>query len=937
MVHVQNKRRIIDSKAFAAALSDAAQTAEARRRACILAVAKEAYDNGFAGIKRRHEEEGASGRQSAAALSYLTDRLIVELFVCITDQVIGAPGEDGVKLRTRPGLALVATGGYGRNELAPYSDLDLLFLYDGPMIPWYEQVVEYLLYILWDMGLKVGHSVRTPLECVALSEDLTIVTALLERRFLVGDRSLFAELDQRYRRDVVAGRGPWFVEKKLSERDRRHERLGASRYVVEPNLKDGKGGLRDLHTLFWLTRFLYGARRPRDLLAEGILEKDELLICRRTEAFLWTVRVSLHFLTGRAEERLTFDVQPELARRLKYRDHPGLSGVERFMKHYFLVAQQVGDLTRVVCAALEERHEKKSLLPLGHVRPRRSVMGFRLDGDRLTVQRPAMFVEEPRRMIEIFAVAHKTGRDIHPDALRHIRRNLRLIDRRIREDEKANADFLSILTSKDHPEINLRRMNEAGVFGKFVLDFGRIKGQMQYDMYHHYTVDEHTINAIGLLAAIERGELTEEHPLSTDIIHKLISRRALYLAVLLHDIAKGRGGDHSKIGERIALRLCPRMGLSAAETALVSWLVRWHLLMSQTAFKRDLSDRKTILDFCETVKSPERLKLLLILTVVDIRAVGPGVWNGWKGQLLRELYHQAEEVLIAGHVASGRDERVMRMKTILGERLRDWSAHDGEVHMGRLADSYWLAEDSDTHENNARLMKETESRGLEVGVHAEVRPFQDMTSVSVFTRDRPGLFARLAGAFAVAGANVAGAKIHTTIDGMALDNFRIQTADEAAFSDPEKLKNLEHALRRAVVDKLPADDALKGRMQGIPRRSAVFKVEPMVLIDNRASSRATVIEVNTRDRVGLLYDLTRALSRLRLSVFSAHVATYGERAVDVFYVRDLEGQKITGAARIANIEKKLMAATRGDLPLSHKSRRRTYSKVRESGKAGRGR
>lgn len=933
MVYVPNKRRIIDGKAFATALLEAVGKKDARsRRAHILATAKDAYESGFSEIRRRHAEEGAGGRQIAASLSYLTDRLIVDLFSLIAGHVIAGPAKKEKSQLNGGGLALVATGGFGRGELAPYSDLDLLFLYHGPMTRWHEQVVEYLLYILWDMGLKVGHSVRTPLECVTLSEDLTIVTALLERRFLVGDHVLFDELDHRYRRDVVAGRGPWFVEKKLLERDQRHERLGASRYVVEPNLKDGKGGLRDLHTLFWLTQFLYDASRPRDLLAEGILEKDELLACRKAEAFLWTVRVSLHFLAGRAEERLTFDVQLELARRLNYRDHPGLSGVERFMKHYFLVAQQVGDLTRVVCAALEERHEKKPLLSLDALRPRRSVMGFRIDGDRLTVRRPGMFVDDPRRMIGIFAVAHKTGRDIHPDALRHIRRNLRLIDKSVRTDEKANADFLSVLTSKDHPEINLRRMNDAGVFGKFVPDFGRIKGQMQYDMYHHYTVDEHTINAIGLLAQIERGELEEDHPLSTEIIHKLISRRALYLAVLLHDIAKGRGGDHSKIGERVARRLCPRMGLSAAETALVAWLVRWHLLMSQTAFKRDLADRKTVLDFCETVKSPERLKLLLILTVVDIRAVGPGVWNGWKGQLLRELYHQAEEVLIAGHVVRGRHERVIQMKDMLAERLWDWPARDREVHMERLADSYWIAEDSDTHENNARLIRETESQGLDVGVHAEIKPFQDMTSVSIFTRDRPGLFARLAGAIAVAGATVVDAKIHTTHDGMALDNFRVQTTGNEAFSDPEKLVNLENALRHAVVDKLAADETLKGQAQGFRRRTAVFKVEPMVLIDNRASSRATVIEVNARDRVGLLYDLTRALSRLRLSVFSAHVATYGERAVDVFYVRDLEGQKITGDARIANIEKKLMAATRGDLPLSHKSRRRTFPKGQKAGK-----
>nr|WP_235898929.1 [protein-PII] uridylyltransferase [Iodidimonas gelatinilytica] len=539
----------------------------------------------------------------------------------------------------------------------------------------------------------------------------------------------------------------------------------------------------------------------------------------------------------------------------------------------------------------------------------------------------ALFVKDPRKMIEIFAVAHQSGFDIHPNALRHIGRHLALIDKTVREDPAANKAFMEVLTSKDHPELNLRRMNEAGVFGRFVPDFGRVVAQMQYDMYHHYTVDEHTIHAIGLLAKIERGELADEHPMSTTLIHKLVSRRVLYVAVLLHDIAKGRQGDHSKTGERIARTLCPRLGLTAAETDLVAWLVRWHLLMSHTAFKRDLADRKTILDFCKAVKSPERLRLLIILTVVDIRAVGPGVWNGWKGQLLRDLYDQAEEVLIAGHATTGRKERVDSKKAELASRLGDWPKRSRDIHMSRLHDSYWIAEDSNTHEHNARLIRETESAGEEVGVMLSVNAFQDMTEVGVFTRDRPGLFARLSGAFAVAGASVVDAKIHTTNDGKALDNFRIQTMDGSAFSDPHKLAQMERSVRRAVVNKLPADENLKRKTNALKKRMAVFTVEPLILIDNRASNRATVIEVNARDRIGLLYDLTRALSRMRLSIFSAHVATYGERAVDVFYVQDLEGQKITGAQRIANIEKKLLAASLGDLPFSHEHRRRMGAKA----------
>lgn len=917
MTTIPRKRGIVDARALEADLRAAARTrGEAERRAALLQTSNAAYQAGFDEIRRRHEAEGANGRVTAQALAYLADTLVKGLYAVTVEEVFPFNPTDAQR------LAVIATGGYGRGELAPYSDLDLLFVYPHKVTAWHENAVEYLLYMLWDLGLKVGQAVRSPGDCVRLArEDVSVRTSLLEMRLIAGDRGLYDAVRSLFETEMVAGTGRDFVEAKLAERDRRHDRMGDSRYVVEPNLKEGKGGLRDLHILFWLTRYLYGVYRPKDLLAEGILDEDELRTFRKAERFLWTVRCSLHFLGKRAEERLTFDVQPELARRLGYQDRKGLSGVERFMKHYFLVAKQVGDLTRVVCAVLEDRHEKKPLFSLARI-ARRTVHGFRLDGERLTVKSEQAFVAEPAKMIKIFAAAHDSGYDIHPDALRFIGRNLNLIDAGVRRDPEANRAFLSVLTSKDHPEINLRRMNEAGVFGRFVPDFGRVVAQMQYDMYHHFTVDEHTINAIGLLAKIERGEFQDEHPLSHGLIHKIVSRRALYLAVLLHDIAKGRGGDHSKLGEQVARKLCPRLGLSSAETDLVAWLVRWHLLMSHCAFKRDLADRKTIQDFCAQVKSPERLKLLLILTVVDIRAVGPGVWNGWKGQLLRELYTQAEEVLIAGHATTGRERRVAQKKAALVKRLADWPEAARARHLDRFHDSYWIAEDTDTHERNARMVLDARRNALEVGVAAEVNEFLDTTEMAVYTRDRPGLFARLAGAFAASGASVVDAKIHTTRDGMALDNFRIQTADAGAFAHRDKLAALEALVREAVGGKVGLQERIERRSGSVRSRTAVFDVEPMVLIDNRASNRSTVVEVNARDRDGLLYDLTRALSRLRLSVYSAHVATYGERAVDVFYIQDLEGKKIVNPQRLANIQRKLLAATRGDLPMTHRARRK---------------
>ncbi|WCL54529.1 [protein-PII] uridylyltransferase [Gimibacter soli] len=908
---VRNRRGIINRKDLVAALEAMVETVpQADWQAELVRHLKGAHKAGWAEVKRRFVDEGDKGRDSAEALAYLMDQILVTLADFVTTHVYPLSNPTASER-----LALVAVGGYGRGELAPFSDIDLLFLIPYKATAWAEQVAEYTLYVLWDLGLKVGHATRSPEDCWRLAkEDLTIKTSLLESRFLWGDEPLFNAAAKGFIRRVVTGTGPAFVEAKLAERDSRHQKLGDSRYVVEPNIKEGKGGLRDLHTLWWIARYLYGGIEKLKIEAGGVLTDREFKQFAKAESFLWTVRVALHYLAGRAEERLTFDLQRALADMLQYKAHPGASGVERFMKHYFLTAKQVGDLTRIFCAVLEDRHQKKSLL--SRLRRKKTIQGFAIDAGRLSIVGPDDFKDDPTAMVRIFAVADREGLDIHPDALRAIQRHLSRITEKVRNDAQANEDFLSVLASMKDGEVNLRRMNEAGVFGQFIPDFGRVVAQMQFDMYHHYTVDEHTIRAIGLLSRIEKGELKSDHPLSSDVIQKVISRRVLYVAVLLHDVAKGRGGDHSIVGAEVAEKLCPRLGLKPAETETVAWLVRWHLLMSHTAFKRDLSDHKTILDFCAVVKSPERLRLLLVLTVVDIRAVGPGVWNGWKGQLLRDLYYAAEEVLLAGHATTGRNARVAARKETVRERLKDWSDRRFKAHADRMLDAYWIAEDDDTIVQNAELIRKTDDKKQLLGVVARVEPTQDMTQVSVYTEDHPGLFARIAGALGIAGASIMGAKIHTSRDGMAIDNFIVQSLDGSAFDGRRQLDKLEGIILDTLGGNvMPKEQLQKRRILG--RHTDSFEIESVILIDNRASNWSTVIEVNAKDRPGLLYDLAYALYRLKLSIFSAHVATYGERAVDVFYVRDLVGQKITNKVRLRNIEAKLQRAADG-LPIFEK-------------------
>ena len=905
---VEKPREIVDRRALSARLEaiHGGGLAEGERRAQVLAAAKAALEAGRAEVRRRFDA-GASGGETVRANCYLADQLIRVLYDYVTGKLypLGSPSE-GER------LALVALGGYGRGELAPFSDIDLLFLLPYKMTPRSEQVVEELLYFLWDLGLKVGQAVRSLDECIRLARaDMVIRTSLLEARWLWGEQALYEELRQRYRREVERRAPVRFIESKLAERDARHQRLGGSRYALEPNIKEGKGGLRDLHTLFWIAKNHYHVDDIGRLVERGLFTKAEAQRFIKAQNYLWTLRCHLHYVAGRAEERLTFDLQKAIAPLMGYTDHGGLSDVERFMKHYFLIAKDVGNLTRIFCAALEMEYKRGSRFrqkAQNLIGARRRVGGFPVEGDRVTVKDGEDFKKEPVKLLRLFQVAQAHDLDIHPRALRWVTQNLKLIDRKLREDPQANRIFLQMLTSEKDPETTLRRLNEAGVFGRFVPDFGRVVAQMQYNMYHHFTVDEHTIMAIGILHAIEKGRLKEEAPIATEVVHKVLSRRVLYVAVLLHDIAKGRGGDHSELGADVARKLCPRLGLSEEETETVEWLVRYHLAMSNTAFKRDIDDHKTIEDFAGIVQSLERLRLLLVLTVADIRAVGPGTWNAWKAALLRDLYWRTEDVLTGGFEAKGHEVRIRAAKQALTEALSDWPKKEIETHLRRGYPSYWLSCDLDTHERHARMVRAAELQKRSLIVDWRIDRYREVTEVTIYTADHPGLFSRIAGAMAVAGASIDAARIFTLSNGKALDTFWIRSAQGGAFDRSDHLARLASAIEKALDGRLKVDQELAARRSKIPSRLAVFKVPPRVLIDNKASRRYTVIEINGRDRPGLLHQVTWALTRLNLIIHSARISTFGERVVDTFYVRGPLDDKIEDERRQSAIRKKLLAA-----------------------------
>jgi [protein-PII] uridylyltransferase len=861
-------------------------------------------------VQHAFEQDQITGLHAARLLGKLTDGLIAALYEhAVSDAELGEPEH----------LSVAGTGGYGRGVLAPFSDIDLLFLTDTEPSQQTLQVVEYILYFLWDLGVKVGHATRSIEDClVEGAKDTTIRTALLDARHVAGDAGLFADFHVRFRTACKSAGVADYIAAKQAERAVRHRRYGESPFVVEPNVKEGRGGLRDLQTLYWIARYVYDTQTMGELADVGdVLTPTEAKHGRRAWEFLWTVRFHLHYVAGRAEERLTFDLQPVVGARMGYTRHGRQDGVERFMRHYFLTAREVARLTRI----LEPGILREALGPPA-IAPETDQpllkCGFVLADGQLLPMPGRDFDTEPLQMLRILQVARDRNLELHPLAIRSLIQNERRVVE-LRGDPKAAALYMDLMCGKEperhhaspHPDGArwLSIMNETGFLGRFIPDWARIVGQMQFDTYHVFTVDEHTIEAIRVLNTLERGELVDVAPVATSLVDHLQSRRALYLAMLLHDIAKGRGGDHSEIGAEIALKVGPELGLSAEETETVSWLVLHHLLLSAVAFKRDIDDPKTILDVADTIQSPERLRLLLVLTVADMRAVSPKVWNGWKATLLRELYARVAEVLAGGLSTTERDVRVERARHAAAALLSDWPKQEIEHFTGLGYPGYWLSFDPETHARHARLVRDAEARKAPLTVDTQPLPARAVTEVTVYCADHAGLFSRISGALAVAGASIVDARIHTMTNGMALDTFWIQDAAGGTFDAPHRLARLAVLIEQALSGRIRlATEIRKMSKMLLGQRMRAIHVPPRVVIDNHASNTHTLLEVNGRDRPGLLHDVTAAISDQGLQIASAHVTTYGVRAVDVFYVKDVFGLKVENERKLATLRDALLKA-----------------------------
>ncbi len=897
---------IFDSAGINSRLSDAFENCKdaAAIRGETVRILRDAQKAGRAAIASAFAAKPFDARPLTRSYTYLTDGL-----VCTAMQVASqyihplATPTQGEK------IAVMAVGGYGRGEMAPASDVDLLFLTPYKITAWAESVIESMLYILWDLRLKVGHSSRTIRDCLRLgTEDFTIRTAMLEQRFLAGDSALAAELETRLKADLFKGSERQFIEAKLNERDERHQKQG-ERYMVEPNVKEGKGGLRDLQSLYWIAKYVYGVQDVAELVPLGLFTPEEFQTFVQAEDFLWAVRSHLHLVTGRATEQLTFDLQVEVADRMGYKDRAGRRAVEIFMQRYFREATRVGELTRIFLTKLEALHMKNAPL-LERIFRRRPRMkpGYSVVHGRLDVADPDKFLADKVNMLRLFEEGLRTGMLIHPDAMRLVTANLNLIDEDMRNNKEAQRIFLDLMLKHGNPERGLRRMNELGVLSAFVPEFEHIVAMMQFNMYHSYTVDEHTIQCIVNLAQIERGELIEELPLASSILERGVNRRVLYVALLVHDIAKGRPEDHSILGAQMARKIAPRLGLNKSESETVEWLVRYHLLMSDMAQKRDISDPRTVRDFAKAVKTVKRLDLLTVLTVCDIRGVGPNTWNNWKATLLRALYAETKSALETGMEDLNRANRGAEAKKALRAALQSWNKADLKTETGRHYGPYWQGLNLSTHVEFAEMLRELESSGdagaMEIRLHPDED--RDATRACFAMADHPGIFARIAGALALVGANVVDARSYTTKDGFVTDAFWIQDAEGHPF-EASRLPRLTQMIQKTLKGEVVAGEALKSRDK-IKKRERAFDVPTHVTFDNDGSEIYTIIEVDTRDRPGLLYDLTRSLASANVYIANAVIATYGEQVVDTFYVKDMFGLKYHSENKQRGLEAKLRKA-----------------------------
>ncbi len=842
-------------------------------------------------------DRALSGSMLAQRRSEIVDKLI--------RQAIVQQGYKDLK-----NVAILALGGYGRKELCPYSDIDLMFLYKRRNKAYAKEVTEKLLYLLWDLNLDIGHSVRTIEECMELcvdeDEDTTILTSVLDGRFIFGDKDLYQDFDKKLFHELLPSYSSKFIQKKIEENEERINRFGRSIYLIEPNVKEGEGGLRDINYALWIAQAKYKVKSFEELLPKGVLLDNELKTFEKGLNFLLLIRSELHYQAQRREDRMGFEFQERIAKFLGFRD-ADLPAVERFMKIYYLRAHDIREQSRILIEKCIAEQGIKSRGPktvyLEH--------DFIIQRGRLSVPNADVFSEDPANLMRAFELADKHGVrmstylvDLIREYVSHI-----TIDEKFRTNPEVNASFLRILRKGKNVADTLFEMNRIRLLGYYIPEFGKIFCMSQHDAYHVYTVDVHSIFMVREIENLLNYTYEEEFPLLTKTAESVMKKHVLYLACLFHDMGKGEGRNHAQKGAAMIPGISKRMGLSKQDSEQLEFLVKHHLIMTHFSQRRDIHDYSLIVRFARSVKTLETLSLLYLLTFADVRSVGPDVWTNWKGMLLKELYIRTARVLEEGGEFK-KEEPEDRLKRVSEEVIRILGRKVTKKNvrsiLTKMPDSYFLGFSPRKIASHVEFINK--SKGV-IGFDLSFFPNQEFDELTIWGMDEQGIFSRLCGVIRASGFNILGARITTRKDGRILDVFYVNRLGKSSGGEEELCRKLDENLKGVLSGKLDLEKLVAKRKKSRSKYSKKIPQYPTrIEVDNESSDNATIIDVYTYDRAGLLYDITKTISDLKLSVEYAKVSTKVDQVVDAFYVVDGRGKKITKPEKIEAIKEAIYEA-----------------------------
>lgn len=888
---------------------DSGRASFGEKRPLYLAACKHYLHHYRALIRTRHDE-GVSGEWVVANVTAMTDLLLKKLMKCVVRD-LGPPD----RARDKDRITLVALGGYGRGELNPYSDIDMMFLHNGKDLARVEDVANKVLYFLWDMKLDVGYSIRTPHDCVEMAQmDSTIKTALVDARFLIGSKTLYAEFEKILFTQILAKGSENFVRDKIEERKKRLEKYGASVYILEPNIKEGEGGLRDLHTALWAAKIRYKVREPHELILKGIITEDELMAYQSALSYLWRVRNEVHYQAGRKNDQLTFDVQLKLASVLGYQDRGKTLAVEEFMRDYYLHATTVEHLASSIIARCALRDDGPMKF-LGYFTRRPVGDGFYVLKGELIIPHEEVIKEKPALLMKIFECAQKQGVKLSLKVKELIRKSLPLVNDKFRRNREVNTSFFTILSSKKGVVETLRLMHHLQFLNIYIPEFARTFCKVQHDLYHIYTIDIHSLFAVEELCRLWDGEHKKDLPLLSRLAAEVVNRPLVILSVLLHDIGKGEGSRHAERGADMMPTMCRRMGMGKEESERLEFLIRNHLDMAHIAQRRDLHDESMIIQFARKMENTDNLKMLYLLTYADIRAVGPDVWTSWKSSLLQELYEKTFQVLERGNFeAEAGSERVKTVKKKIGDLLEnDLPATAVKLELKGMTIRHLLSNPVEVLAGHLRLLHElTTSNPLLMRVLHEPDPVAPGKGYSIFTIctfDQKGLFSKITGVMAANGMNILGAQIHTGTNGKALDILQVNTPQGFMITDENRWNRVREEMLQVLTGVVPVQQLVnKKDRNALLAQRCIPRFPTRVEIDNKTSEDYTIIDIYTHDKVGLLYRISSTITELGLYIDVSKISTKVDQVVDVFYVKDIFRQKIRDEARCADIRLQLLAA-----------------------------